>query len=141
MTDELIGSDITITYTPETEEGMLFSDLVDLSTEPEPGEILIYDNDDGSLTWPAALEFNGELIAGEYAVTVEEIYNHIRGKQEGIMLYSWEGILLVIVICLVTIKWIHPWVTLRRLVRAIRDLAWKPFSKKCDEIEKEWKGE
>ena len=62
-------------------------------------------------------------------------------KGEIIMINSWQGILIIMVVCFITVKWIMPLFTLRRLVRFVRDLIYKPTKKVVREAEKEWENE
>lgn len=62
-------------------------------------------------------------------------------NKEGIMINSWSGVLIVMLICIFTVKFIIPRLTLKKLVRSVRDRLWKPAKKVTKDIEREWKEE
>lgn len=70
--------------------------------------------------------------------TIIKEVHHYHEREEGMSLTSIGGIVLVIVICLITVKFIAPRITLRNAVRWFWHLIWKPGRKAKNEVSSEW---
>ncbi len=91
----------------------------------------------GTVTWPPVntdVIITGKQIIMEGQVIFNQQPIFLQGGQP---MFTLSSVLIIMVICIITVKWVMPLLTLRRMAKALVRLVLKPFQKAGKKVETE----
>jgi len=123
------------------------------TSEIADGDILIFDAEIGDLTWepatyisvpPVIMAHDKDVITfkkdGQIIIEGQVIFKEqpifMKGGNQP-MEYTLGSTLFIMVICIITVKWIMPHLTLRKMAKALVRLVLKPFQRAGRKVETE----
>jgi len=89
-----------------------------------------------SLEAPIVL-LNGKELSKEYFESIEQKILNLEKKEDQPM-FTVMNTLIIMLICVVTVKFVMPKLTIKYILRKFANLVYKPGKKKVEEIESEW---
>jgi len=114
---------------------------------PSPDQILTYE--DGTADW-VVLEFtqegviiegilnlSGKELSKQYFESIEQRIINLETREDQTM-FTTTNILIIMLICIITVKFVIPKLTIKYILRKFANLVYKPGKKKIEEVETEW---